>query len=363
MDTIPIRVPPLPGEALDSWLDAYAHRLQVYPADILDLAGMEAIGGRARRSLFARKPWLAELHPQEFSALARVTGVPTSQLAGMTLTRYIGSLLTVDPDTGTLDHSGWIRQTQPSRYCPTCLDSNGGRWKLEWRLPWSFACLEHHCLLIDHCPECGRQPRLRWGKLVRPVPGRCLATAPQADRTERKTRACFGRLADATINRLESGSAVLAAQRTVADVIAEIEETHATSPVALPGPLQALGDLHDSAQAAITALQLVPETPQRVTGILGCLALESGAQLTADRSRGGPLAADARAMAFGLTVARLFLIQGRDRPDPEIARWLLRTATHKSDGPTPSVVLKRWGGSSDTLRGALLKHLDAQLGP
>jgi hypothetical protein len=362
LDTIPIRVPPLPGEALNSWLDAYAHRLQVYPADILGLAGMEATGPGARRSLFARKPWLAELHPQEFSALARVTGIPTSQLAGMTLTRYIGSLLTVDAATGALDLSGWIFQTQPSRYCPACLNSNGGRWKLEWRLPWSIACPEHHCLLIDHCPKCGREPRLRWGKLVRPVPGRCLAAVPQPDRTERNPRACFGRLADATIHTLLPDSSILATQREVADLIAEIEEKHAVSSAALPGPRQALGDLHDSARAAITAIQLVPGGPQRVTEIMGELDLQPGAQLFAGRSRGRSVPADARAMAFGLTVARLLLVQGPGRPDPEIARWLMQTA--KSDsGPTPGVVFKLWSGSSKALQGALLKQLDAQLGP
>ena len=38
---IPIRLPPLPGEALDSWLETYAHLLHVAVRDIFALAGVD----------------------------------------------------------------------------------------------------------------------------------------------------------------------------------------------------------------------------------------------------------------------------------------------------------------------------------
>ena len=41
MAAIPIRLPPLPGEALDSWLETYAHLLHVAVRDIFALAGVD----------------------------------------------------------------------------------------------------------------------------------------------------------------------------------------------------------------------------------------------------------------------------------------------------------------------------------
>ncbi|MEU8960516.1 TniQ family protein [Streptomyces sp. NPDC048491] len=38
------------------------------------------------------------------------------------------------------------------RTCPRCLARNG-RWRLEWRLPWSFACLDHVIYLCNRCPR------------------------------------------------------------------------------------------------------------------------------------------------------------------------------------------------------------------
>ncbi len=41
MAVIPIRLHPLPGEALDSWLETYAHLLHVTVPDIFALAGVD----------------------------------------------------------------------------------------------------------------------------------------------------------------------------------------------------------------------------------------------------------------------------------------------------------------------------------
>ena len=41
--------------------------------------------------------------------------------------------------------------------CPSCLQESDGTWKLAWKLPWSFACVRHRCLLVDTCPSCKRR--------------------------------------------------------------------------------------------------------------------------------------------------------------------------------------------------------------
>ncbi|HUZ25487.1 MAG TPA: TniQ family protein [Streptosporangiaceae bacterium] len=85
MAAIPIRVPPLPGEALDSWLETYAHLLHVTVGDIFALTGL---GWERAATENGHKPWLYRLDEPALAALAAVTGVPASALAGMTLARY-----------------------------------------------------------------------------------------------------------------------------------------------------------------------------------------------------------------------------------------------------------------------------------
>ncbi|WP_079072740.1 TniQ family protein [Streptomyces canus] len=40
-------------------------------------------------------------------------------------------------------HKGaWFHRSQ-ARWCTMCLRSNDSRWLLPWKLPWSFACVDH----------------------------------------------------------------------------------------------------------------------------------------------------------------------------------------------------------------------------
>ena len=69
--SLPIRVPPLPGEALDSWFDALAYRLQVPVSDLLPALGLSA-GARRRadRALDIPADWTILLRPTEAGAIA-----------------------------------------------------------------------------------------------------------------------------------------------------------------------------------------------------------------------------------------------------------------------------------------------------
>lgn len=42
-----------------------------------------------------------------------------------------------------------------SPVCPGCLGEGSGYWRLSWRVPFVFMCLEHRTLLSDACPACG----------------------------------------------------------------------------------------------------------------------------------------------------------------------------------------------------------------
>ena len=111
LDTIAVRLRPLPGEAIDSWLEAYASRLQAGVLDIFALAGLAPAGARTASTPAGRGVWIYSLTSAEAAALSAVTAVPAPALSGMTLARYHPALVTIDPATRLLKPSRWWRQT------------------------------------------------------------------------------------------------------------------------------------------------------------------------------------------------------------------------------------------------------------
>lgn len=167
-ERIPIWVPPVPGEALDSWMEAYARRLAVPAAGFLDLIGLP----KAKPQLMVRR-----LTPGECRVLSLRTGVAPDRLVQMTLEPWDGLVVTIgEGNRQMLRPPAWRRYGSETRYCPACLGEGQGRWPLTWRLPWSFACTHHNLLLRDLCPACGRPPRIHSPHRNRPsTPGTCLA--------------------------------------------------------------------------------------------------------------------------------------------------------------------------------------------
>lgn len=169
--TLPIKVAPLPGEALDSWLEAIAVRYGCDRLDALLATGLPA-GPRSRYGT----PWLFGLSDSELISLGAVTGVRGDDLQAMTLAHFtrvfdFDLLINHQPPVGLPSNSR-------SRFCPRCLQATSGRWQLAWRLGWCFVCLDHRCLLVDTCPSCGNAQRCE--PLTRretPVPGACTSHA------------------------------------------------------------------------------------------------------------------------------------------------------------------------------------------
>jgi hypothetical protein len=208
MAAIPVRLPPLPGEALDSWLEAYAHLLHVTVRDVFDFAGMD--WGRVNGVQRTGKPWLHRLDEPDLAALGAATGVTPETLAGMTLARYQGTgLAEVTAPPGMRRTPRWWRQLTGSRYCPRCLAASGGRWMLAWRIPWTFACTGCQVLLADTCPDCGRRhQRTRAGQPRRP--GCCDLTGlplPPWHPPRGGTPACTSNPADTPRRRTPGGRA------------------------------------------------------------------------------------------------------------------------------------------------------------
>ncbi|MDN3239214.1 TniQ family protein [Glycomyces tritici] len=148
--SLPVRVPLLEGEALDSWLFRLAIRNTI-PAQHL-LPSLE-LSEPARR-------WRNHglIHDLPTALLRRIesqTGLTNGRLDHAVLDRF-ASL-------------GW-EATSGSRYCIDCLGEPDPYWRIRWRLSYSLACTRHSCLLAVCCPACGLPLFRRVTKLAGTLP-------------------------------------------------------------------------------------------------------------------------------------------------------------------------------------------------
>lgn len=183
---LPLRVVPLPGEGLDSWLEALAHRNGLPLPAMLTILGLPRV---ATTRLLVTRAKPAALRKVEYR-----TGLAEGRLDAAVL----GDDFPLGP------------QRQPRcRFCPQCLHEDNGRWLLRWWMPWTFACTTHQVLLHDLCPRCQSAPRLRlpYRSHLHP-PGTCLhKTGDQP--------LCGHDLASTPTLPLPDGNPLLAAQRWI----------------------------------------------------------------------------------------------------------------------------------------------------
>ncbi|MBZ6081338.1 TniQ family protein [Streptomyces olivaceus] len=239
-DRIPIAYPPLPGEALDSWISSYARRLRTTNRGFLHHIGLPA--ARVDHMLL-------RLTEPEAQALHKATGVPTAALGAMTLDAYDKFAVNIPPGRRQLERPPtWAFRSSRTRYCPACLRDQGGRGPLLWRLPWTFACMEHQLLLADFCPTCGHPPSpwKNYFKGPRDI-GVCtrdqLGQAAQGGR-----RLCATDLLHAPAICLPPNGLVLRAQQRVAGLLA-------VSPAERPQALVELRQLYALAWRVLRGLR------------------------------------------------------------------------------------------------------------
>jgi TniQ len=160
----PVRVDPVPGEAIDSWLEATARSMDVTVGSIARIMELPAT---------TRPLWISWLTRAQVDTIASAAGIPHSVVESMTLAVYDGVALKLDPITHRVSEAFPFSARGFSRFCPKCLSDSGGRWKLEWRLGWVFACARHNCLLADECPTCGEHQRRQQNYRAVPSPASC----------------------------------------------------------------------------------------------------------------------------------------------------------------------------------------------
>jgi hypothetical protein len=110
--TLPLRLSPLSGEPLDSWLEAYCRRLDVTTGVLLAALGIHP-------NIHGLPDHTVCLHPAEARRLASVASMEVARLHAMTLRVYDGHVLRVDQHSRGVARSAWWARTRgwkPVRY-------------------------------------------------------------------------------------------------------------------------------------------------------------------------------------------------------------------------------------------------------
>jgi hypothetical protein len=111
-------VAPVPGEAIDSWLETMAGRMELplgWVARALNLPTAE------------RPVWIRWLSWHQLEAIGAATGVSSSVVEAMTLSVYNGTALQLDPGDHRLDATFPFGAMSWSRFCPECIGESDGR--------------------------------------------------------------------------------------------------------------------------------------------------------------------------------------------------------------------------------------------
>lgn len=364
--TFPIRLAPLPGEALDSWLEALAHRLNVRLGDVLGDLGLAAPFQHGVREVAVPTDWTIALWEREAARIAHATGTHPQQLHDMTLMHFDGRALRIDQAKRQVSrHVLWGRP-RGSRFCPECLADSGGRWPLAWRLGWSFACLTHHRLLADRCPACGRVQRERpFSRHALPVPGQC-GIRPSRTGDLAIPGGCGQNLTQAETVRLPVGHPALTAQRLILETIESGDASFGPYAMMPQPAMAALGDLRAVAGRILADLP-ADNLPQWIPQDLVDEHLSPdhddethrGAQV-----RPGFMA-PSRAASTALAVTAAFRVLGQ--PDIQQAGKVMRElveAIREEFWQVSTTSIDSWGRAiSFVLRGVYLAALGPSLRP
>jgi transposase len=359
--TLPIRLPPISGEALDSWLEAIAHRNATAFGDLLTAVGLKPYHGTATTG------WIVTLSTAEAATIAAATGLIGQALDTMTLAHYAGRAVKITKETRTLSLAFPWGGARGSRYCPTCLQETGGRWQLSWRLGWTFACLEHHCLLADACPHCGAVQRRRThvGELIPQASG-CAHPATSA--TGRSPARCGADLTTATVEIFDAEHPAITAQRTI-NALLDTATVTTGAYRNLPQPrFNVLCDIR-----AVAGRALAYGTPQDLQALipadlLGALYRTErhepwGKGIAVAQTKPG-LAAPARAAtaAVGVVAALDTLQRGEVAAAGTALRWLVTTSRGKGLNVTATNI--GWGkNTTPVLTGIQLTALSPDMTP
>ncbi|MGY2151359.1 TniQ family protein [Nocardia gipuzkoensis] len=164
---LPRSLDPLPDESLPGYLLRQAHRLDLTPARVI-LLTMSSTG--LQHACRSSHELMVKLGPATRERFRTTTRLTMAEVDGLTL-GSLGGRFPIPAEPTNSKRFGdlaanreWWLFTSATRYCPDCLagdgsdiqQAHGGGWRRSWRLPITFACVEHRRLLRHVCPNCRR---------------------------------------------------------------------------------------------------------------------------------------------------------------------------------------------------------------
>ncbi|WP_436494284.1 TniQ family protein [Actinokineospora sp. HUAS TT18] len=169
---LPRSLDPLPDESITGFVLRLAHRLQIPPARVVELTGLNT-GHRSSTSALGLAVHVVPAARHAFAHATRLTAAETDKLFLSALgDRYPAAQPKRGPNRwgSTTYFDRWLF-TRSTRYCPACLTGEdtelgralGGAWRRTWRLPVVFVCTEHRRYLDHQCPACHHPVHLRHG--------------------------------------------------------------------------------------------------------------------------------------------------------------------------------------------------------
>lgn len=343
--TLPIRIRPLEGESLGSWLDRYCLALSTTRKELYASVGLSLPSAAGQESA----DYSLRISDPEASRLASATGVKTQDIHRLTLAKYERKGVIYRKSRQGVDiHFLWARGTG-TRYCPACLKEDTGAWQLAWRLTWSFVCPRHECLLLDYCDRCGRVPRVGRGISDPPLPTSCdtALTGPYGS-----VSTCRRDLAHVPLLRIPSSSPLLTTQKWLNSII----DSDDISPQEVARLLDDLKLLAGRALRVMTADDLRSWTGSDVPDV------EFEVDLSRRRTGLFP-PPSAVAIAHAVTLAAIVMRTEDQSIYVPIIRRLLLAADGKAEKESPSEIVRHWGTPSPGLEQEVLKAIDEDIGP
>ncbi len=336
--SLPIRLEPLPGESLDSWLEYYAGQCNVRHLDLLRAIGLH-------QAWTALEDYTVYLQDDEADRIAIVTGVPVRRLHAMTLQTYDGQATVINWGLRSTKRMELWSRGKGSRFCPRCLHERDGRWSLRWRLSWAFACTKHQILLPHECPGCGTRVRTGPRSATHEIPPhQCTALRPTHG------VGCRSDLRTTPATAVPPDSPILEAQRWIDAALDQIESDDAPAESV---SRQTFNDLRTLAAWWLRryepgdALNLGPE-------------IDEACQQANENGQFAPTSALVTAAA--LTAAVQMLSQPLAEASVSVVRTLLDRDRGQLQIMAPAEVRKKLEGASDRVHQLVWRAMDSSMG-
>lgn len=344
--TFPIRVRPVEGEALESWLDRYCSTLSTSRKDLYSCVGLRPSGTHGPQS----RGHSLRVSDVEAARIGLAAGIAAQEVQRLTLGKYEGRVLFFHETRDGVDiRFLWARGTG-TRYCPGCLRDDPGVWRLRWRLSWSFACTRHGSLLVDACPGCGLVPRSRPRLGEVPLPNICDNAISGSNG---RLVSCSADLSQVRMLRLPADSPILATQAWLDSAI----DSEALTSSDLQRLLNDLKMLAGRALRVMSADDLMRwNRTEQVPGLV--FDIERSRRRTGlFHPRSGAVTAHA------VSLAAMVVRSEDERVYVPIIRRLLSDRAGNALKVFPSSFNRHWGEPSPELERKMLKALHADIGP